>query len=119
MLRVRLVSPPDSTERLVERLSAEPGIRDLVVLPGAARRPAGDALQFDLLTRVANPVLRDLRALPFAERDSVVVEQVDAGTRADRPALAMSPRCGSWWTRRSAQAASTRPASSSCWSSPG
>ena len=78
MLRVRLVSPPDSTERLVERLSAEPGIRNLVVLPGAARRPAGDALQFDLLTGFANPVLRELRALSFGERGSVVVEEVDA-----------------------------------------
>jgi uncharacterized hydrophobic protein (TIGR00271 family) len=82
MLRVRLVSPPDWTERLVERLSAEPGIRNLVVLPGAARRPAGDALQFDLLTGFANRVLRELRALPFADRGSVVVEEVDAAGSA-------------------------------------
>ena len=78
MLRVRLVSPPDWTERLVEKLSAEPGIRNLVVLPGAARRPTGDALQFDLLTGFANPVLRELRALSFGERGSVVVEEVNA-----------------------------------------
>jgi uncharacterized hydrophobic protein (TIGR00271 family) len=82
MLRVRLVSPPHSTERLVERLSAEPGIRNLVVLPGAARRPAGDALQFDLLTGFANPVLRELRGLSCGERGSVVVEEVDAAGSA-------------------------------------
>lgn len=82
MLRVRLVSPPALTERLVERLSAEPGIRNLVVLPGAARRPAGDALQFDLLTGFANPVLRELRSLSFGERGSVVVEEVDAAGSA-------------------------------------
>jgi uncharacterized hydrophobic protein (TIGR00271 family) len=77
MLRVRVVSPPGWTERLVDRLSVDPGIRNLVVLPGAARRPAGDAVQFDLLTQFANPVLRELRALPFGERGSVVVEEMD------------------------------------------
>jgi uncharacterized hydrophobic protein (TIGR00271 family) len=78
MLRVRVVSPPSSTERLVDRLSADPGIRNLVVLPGAARRPTGDAVQFDLLTQFANPVLRELRTLRFGETGSVVVEDVDA-----------------------------------------
>ena len=57
MLHVRVVSPPGTTEGLVERLCADPGIRNLVVLPGAARQPDGDAVQFDLLTRFANPVL--------------------------------------------------------------
>jgi uncharacterized hydrophobic protein (TIGR00271 family) len=78
MLRVRVVSPPSSTERLVDRLAADPGIRNLVVLPGAARRPTGDAVQFDLLTQFANPVLRELRTLSFGESGSVVVEDVDA-----------------------------------------
>jgi uncharacterized hydrophobic protein (TIGR00271 family) len=77
MLRVRVVSPPDSTEQLIDRLSANPGIRNLVVLPGAARRPTGDAVQFDLLTQFANPVLRELRAPPFGESGTVVVEDVD------------------------------------------
>ena len=39
MLHVRVVSPPGTTEGLVERLRADPGIRNLVVLPGAARPP--------------------------------------------------------------------------------
>ena len=77
MLRVRVVSPPDSTEQLIDRLSANPGIRNLVVLPGAARRPTGDAVQFDLLTQFANPVLRELHAPPFGESGTVVVEDVD------------------------------------------
>jgi uncharacterized hydrophobic protein (TIGR00271 family) len=76
MLRVRVVSPPGSTERLVERLSAEPGVRNLVVLPGAARHPDGDVLQFELLTQFANPVLRELRA---RVRDGgVIIENVHA-----------------------------------------
>lgn len=76
MLRVRVVSPPGSTERLVDRLGADPGVRNLVVLPGAARHPDGDAVQFELLTRFANPLLRELRAQ--AHEDSVIIENVDA-----------------------------------------
>ena len=77
MLHVRVVSPPGSTGHLVERLSADPGVRNLVVMPGAARRPDGDAVQFDRLTRFANPVLRELRAR-VQDHGSVVIQNVDA-----------------------------------------
>jgi uncharacterized hydrophobic protein (TIGR00271 family) len=77
MLRVRVVSPPGSTDHLVERLSADPGVRNLLVMRGAARRPDGDAVQFDLLTAFANPVLRELHA-QLRDRGSVVIEDVDA-----------------------------------------
>src|ERR1700722_16140372 len=76
MLHVRVVSPPGTTEALVERLSAAPGIRNLVVLPGAARHPDGDAVQFDLLTQFANPVLQELRARA-GNVSSIVIENVD------------------------------------------
>jgi uncharacterized hydrophobic protein (TIGR00271 family) len=77
MLHVRLVSSPGSTDHLVERLSADPGVRNLVVMRGAARCPDGDAVQFDLLTRFANPVLRELRA-QVQDYGSVVIQNVDA-----------------------------------------
>ncbi|MCW2895823.1 MAG: putative integral rane protein, partial [Actinomycetia bacterium] len=77
MLHVRLVSSPGSTDHLVERLSADPGVRNLVVMRGAARCPDGDAVQFDLLTRFANPVLRELRA-QVQDYGPVVIQNVDA-----------------------------------------
>ncbi len=77
MLHVRVVSPADLTDHLVDRLSADPGVRNLVVVHGAARRPDGDAVQFDLLARFANPVLEELRA-QLRDRGSVVIENVDA-----------------------------------------
>jgi uncharacterized hydrophobic protein (TIGR00271 family) len=77
MLQVRVVSAPGSTDHLVERLSADPGVRNLVVIRGAARHPDGDAVQFDLLTRFANPVLRELRA-GVQDQGSVVIQHVDA-----------------------------------------
>jgi uncharacterized hydrophobic protein (TIGR00271 family) len=41
---VRLASPPDLTEQLVEELAAESGVTHVVVLPGSARRPGRDAV---------------------------------------------------------------------------
>ena len=45
---VRLVSLPDRTKDLVETLAANVGVSNLLVLPGAAREPDGDAVQFDV-----------------------------------------------------------------------
>src|SRR3984957_359178 len=81
MLHVRVVSPPGPAEALGERPAAAPGIRNLVVLPGAARHPDGDAVQFDLLTRFANPVLEELRA-HAGPVSSIVIENVDAAITA-------------------------------------
>jgi uncharacterized hydrophobic protein (TIGR00271 family) len=94
MLHVRVVCPPSSAGWLAESLAADPGVRNLVLLPGAARRPAGDAVQFDLLTASANRVLRQLRALPASERGWVVIENVDAAITipAETPARARAWR---------------------------
>ena len=87
MLHVRIASPPDVTGRLVETLAADPGVLNLVVLRGAARRPDGDAVQFDLRTRSANPVFQQLRELQLDDRGVVMVEAVDAAiSDPERPA---------------------------------
>jgi uncharacterized hydrophobic protein (TIGR00271 family) len=78
MLHVRVVSPAALTESLTDRLAAAPGVLNLVVRTGAARRPAGDAVQFDVRDAAANPVLATLRDLGL-DRDAVIcVERVDA-----------------------------------------
>ncbi len=46
------------------------------MLPGAALHPDGDAVQFDLLTQFANPVLQELRARA-GNVSSIVIENVD------------------------------------------
>jgi uncharacterized hydrophobic protein (TIGR00271 family) len=90
MLHVRVVCPNGSAGGLTQRLAADPGVRNLVVLPGAALRPAGDAVQFDLLTASANQVLRDLRERCAGDRGWVVIEDVDAtiATPAGKPTRA-------------------------------
>lgn len=75
---VRLVSAPDRTEGLVETLAADSGISNLVVLPGAARRPGGDAVQFDVQPPSANSVLQHLQTFQDDRGNSVAIEYVDA-----------------------------------------
>ena len=104
MLHVRVVSPPGATGELIEKLAADPGIRNLILLPGAARHPDGDAVQFDLPDQVANRVLERLRA-QLGGDGSISIEYVDVsitttapapgtrapGTPAGRPRLADVP----------------------------
>ena len=78
MLHVRLVSPPDLTARLAGILTADSGVLNLVVLPGAAQHPDGDSVLFDLQTRSANQVLRQLRELGLNARGPVTLGMVDA-----------------------------------------
>jgi hypothetical protein len=82
MLHVRVVSPPSVTGRLLEQLAALPGIKNLIVLEGAARGPGGDAVLLDVDDSAANPVFRMLRDLGLDHDDPITVQQVDASLTA-------------------------------------
>jgi hypothetical protein len=75
---VRLVSVPDRTRDLVEALAADAGVSNLLVLSGAARGPASDAIQFDVRPRSANSVFRHLQAFQADQGGTVAVDYVDA-----------------------------------------
>jgi Domain of unknown function (DUF389) len=77
MLHIRVVTTPGLTGRLLGRLEDLPGLRNLIVLEGAAR-PSGDAIFFDVDHSAANPVFRALRGLSLDHDGAVTVEQVDA-----------------------------------------
>ena len=78
MLHVRVVSPPAVTGQLADRLAVAPGIRNLIVQEGAAHRPAGDAVQFDVRDDAANPVFAALRDLGLDRTGVIAVERLDA-----------------------------------------
>src|SRR5271156_2447529 len=75
---VRLVSVPDRTRGLVGTLAADAGASNLLVLPGAARGPASDAIQFDVRPRSANSVFRHLQVFQHDHGGTVAVDYVDA-----------------------------------------
>ena len=75
---VRLVSAPDRTDGLLEALACDPGVSSLVVLPRAARRPDGDAVQFDVGSGSANSVFRQLKTFTGGHSNAVAAEYVDA-----------------------------------------
>jgi uncharacterized hydrophobic protein (TIGR00271 family) len=88
MLHVRVVSPPQVTARLLGELSTADGVHNLVILPGAAKRPDGDAIQFDLAPRSANPVFRHLRSLQLDRQGAITVDRIAAAltrANAERP----------------------------------
>ena len=112
------------TGRLVETLAADSGVLNLVVLQRAARRPDGDAVQFDLRHGSANPVFRQLRSLGLDGPGSIMVNTVDAAlTDAEPSARRPGTRYGEIapvWEMVEAgirPAACTHRVSSSCWSS--
>src|SRR4051812_41142171 len=78
MLHVRVVSPPPLTDELAGWLGAEPGVSSVLVHPGAARHPQGDAVQFDVRQGSANAVFGRLRALGLDGAGPISIEQVDA-----------------------------------------
>jgi uncharacterized hydrophobic protein (TIGR00271 family) len=78
MLHVRLVTPVEVTPRVVPGLVDNPGVLNLVVLPAVARRPPGDAIQFDVTNAAAGPVLAQLQALGLNPDGPVAVDAVGA-----------------------------------------
>jgi uncharacterized hydrophobic protein (TIGR00271 family) len=77
VIHARVVSPPDITVRLLPLLLDDPGILNVTVLPGGARNPDGDSIQFDVLQGSANNAISRLRALGLDERGSIVLDPVD------------------------------------------
>ncbi|WP_433617431.1 DUF389 domain-containing protein [Dactylosporangium sp. CA-139114] len=92
MLHLRVISPPDETERVVELLTAEAGATNVVVLAGAAREPAGDLVLADVVREAGSPVLAALRELGLHERGSIAIETVDVAlSRGARRAADAAP----------------------------
>jgi uncharacterized hydrophobic protein (TIGR00271 family) len=82
---LRIATAGEVTERVVALLAGEPGVSNLVVLRGAARRPEGDAVQCDVRSSAANSVLTRLKAVRDGDAGPVAIEVVDAvvGERPD------------------------------------
>jgi uncharacterized hydrophobic protein (TIGR00271 family) len=78
MVHVRAVSPKGVTAHLVDALTSNEAVLNLVVLSGAAQGPDGDILELDVINGGANGVIEQLRLADVVDRGSIVVEPVGA-----------------------------------------
>ncbi len=86
MLHLRLITPADRTEHVVDLIQHTVGTAHLVVLPGAARNPPGDVVMCDVAREAADELLGGLRESGLERDGSIAVESIDLSLskRADK-----------------------------------
>ncbi|NEY31708.1 DUF389 domain-containing protein [Streptomyces sp. PRKS01-65] len=77
MLHLRLICPAERTDDVVGVIERTVGTAHLVVLPGAARSPAGDVVLCDVAREAGDELIRELRALGLDRTGSIAVENID------------------------------------------
>ncbi|MEV7928011.1 DUF389 domain-containing protein [Kitasatospora sp. NPDC088779] len=77
MLHLRLIVPPDLREPVLSSLDAAVGVTHVVVLPGAAVRPAGDVVLCDVARESADEILGVLRGTGLPERGAIDVSGIE------------------------------------------
>ncbi|MEV6426995.1 DUF389 domain-containing protein [Nocardia sp. NPDC051463] len=87
MLHLRMISPPDVTDKVMSVLAADPGVTHVTLARGVAVEPAGDLVQADVAREAANDVLADLTSLGITHSGGITLGPVetvlsDAGERA-------------------------------------
>ena len=73
MVHLRLVVPSDLASRVLGALEGSPAVCDIVHLPGAARRPAGDVVLCDVAREAASIVLVEIEEMGVHERGSISI----------------------------------------------
>ncbi|MFF7310486.1 DUF389 domain-containing protein [Streptomyces sp. NPDC008137] len=77
MLHLRLITPSEKTDDVVLLIEKAVGTTHLVVLPGAARNPAGDVVMCDVAREAGDTLLAGLRELGIDTSGSIAVESID------------------------------------------
>ncbi len=77
MIHLRIVSPPDLTERVMQLLIGAPAVINIIEIGGAARKPDGDVILCDVAREDASVILGELKALKVHERGSITLEEID------------------------------------------
>ncbi|MER6705908.1 DUF389 domain-containing protein [Streptomyces fumanus] len=77
MLHLRLITPAEKTDAVVRLIDRTVGTAHLVVLPGAAHRPAGDVVMCDVAREAADELIDGLRALDLDTCGAITAENID------------------------------------------
>jgi uncharacterized hydrophobic protein (TIGR00271 family) len=78
MVHLRIVVPPASAEAVLSLLERESSTSNVVYLPGAARRPAGDVILCDVAREEASVVVDELKRLGIARDGSISLAPIDS-----------------------------------------
>ncbi|MER5407797.1 DUF389 domain-containing protein [Streptomyces sp. NPDC002769] len=86
MLHLRLITPAGRTDEVVRLIGRTVGTTHLVVLPGAARDPAGDVVMCDVAREAGDELIGALREFDLDRTGSIAVDNIDLSLsrRADR-----------------------------------
>ncbi|MFE1796188.1 DUF389 domain-containing protein [Streptomyces sp. NPDC059517] len=77
MLHLRLITPPDRTEAVIDLIERTVGTTHLAVVPGAARNPVGDLVLVDVAREAGDELIGGLRELEIDTDGSIAVEDID------------------------------------------
>ncbi|MCX4989051.1 DUF389 domain-containing protein [Streptomyces sp. NBC_00568] len=77
MLHLRLITPADRTDDVVRLIEKTVGTTHLVVIPGAARNPAGDVVMCDVAREAGDELIGALRESGLDRTGSIAVETID------------------------------------------
>ena len=77
MVHLRIVSPPDLTEQVMDVLTGSDAVINIIRLDGAAQKPDGDVVLCDVAREDASVVIGDLKALHVHDRGSITLEPID------------------------------------------
>ncbi len=77
MLHLRITTPSDLTERVLDVFAHDPAVSNLAVMRGAAIKPLGDIVLADVAREAANEIIERLDALGVPQAGTVHVEPVD------------------------------------------
>jgi len=83
MLHVRVITPASRTPAVLHALAGNPGVANVVMLPGASRQPAGDLVLCDVAREAANDLLDALGEQNLYAEGSVSVDTVELTLSAD------------------------------------
>ena len=107
MLHVRLVSPPETVQRVIDYLTAQSSVTNVVHLPAAAQKPLGDVVLCDVAREDGSIVLRALGGFGLSHSGSISVLNVDLalseGAREAERHAAGSPADAVIWEQVTSQ----------------
>ena len=86
MLHLRVITPEELRDDVIDVLRREVGVANILLYPGAALEPVGDEITADIARECANSVIKKLKDIDVQHRGAITLEVLDTvlSTRAHK-----------------------------------